>query len=359
VLGTGALSAAAAARFFTVTPCRALDTRATTPLLANAARSVPLAGVCGVPPSAATVAANVTIVAPSGAGSLVVFPAGGANPGTSTLNFRAGATRANNAHLVLGQGGAASFLLAGPAGGTAQLLVDVLGYYQGDATSFSIGGAAVVQRFNNAGPANGTLTTSSTATATGSLLLCSIARGAWANAPSGPSDNRSNSYSILGTTHTYAAYPQSQTGVYRAVNLSGSPSHTFSAAWGAAGGGGGGDEVTISAVEVRGATSVTATTHVERTAAPTLQGLPTSIAGPGVFVSFCWGNGPVGITHDFRPGAGWTRINAASAIADPNQSGYIQVAVAYRIATAAGTETVTWSNVNTNEGAQIYTIALR
>jgi len=80
-----------------------------------------------------------------------------------------------------------------------------------------------------------------------------------------------------------------------------------------------------------------------------------TVVGP----SFCWGNGNVGFTHDFRPGAGWTRIDAATAVGDPSQSGYVQVAVAYRVVTAATTDTVSWSNINTNEGAQIYTIALQ
>ena len=41
------------------------------------------------------------------------------------------------------------------------------------------------------------------------------------------------------------------------------------------------------------------------------------------------------------------------------ESGYIQVAVAYNVVNGPTTDTVTWSNVNVAEGAQIYTIALQ
>jgi len=356
-----ATSGSPATRLFTVPPCRVLDTRGASPLLANTSRTVPVTGGCAVPSSAASVVANLTIVGPSAAGALVIYPAGSSVPGTSTLNFRAGATRANNAQVLLSSGGSAEFLLAAANGSSANLLVDVVGYFSTNASAFDIGGATVSQHLNNTGPATGTLTTKAVSTATGSLLLCSIARGVWANAPSTPSDNQANAYSLLGTTHRYADYPGAQSALYHKVNATGSAAHTFSMVWGAAAGGpgAGGDEVTIAAIEVKGATSVNATTFVERAAAPTLSGLPTSTTGPGLFVSFCWGTGPVRRTHDFRPGPGWTRIDSATAAGDPSPNGYIQVAVAYRIVTGATTDTVAWSNAATSEGAQIYTIALQ
>ena len=318
-----------------------------------------MTGGCGIPSSAASVVANLTIVGPSAAGALVVYPTGSSTPGTSTLNFRVGATRANNAQVLLSPGGSADFLLAAAGGASANLLVDVVGYFSNNPSAFDIGAATVSQHFNNTGPATGTLTTKAVSTTTGSLLLASIARGAWANSPSAPSDNQSNAYSILGTTHGYAGYPGAQSAVFHKVNAVGSAAHTFSMTWGAAGGGGGGDEVTIAAIEVKGATSVNATTFVERAAAATLAGLPTSTTGPGILVSFCWGTGPVRTLHDFRPGSGWTRIDSATAVGDPSPSGYIQVAVAYKVVSGATTETVAWSNAATSEGAQIYTIALQ
>ena len=351
---------AAGAPLFTVTPCRLVDTRTGSPLLANTPRTFALTGACGVAGAAQSIVANLTVVGPTAPGALVVHPTGGSTPGTSTLNFSAGATRANNAHVLLGGGGSATFILAASGGSTTHLLVDVVGYY-GTATSpFAIGGATVRQRINDTGAGTGTWTSSPVSTTSGSLFLSSIARGVWANAPAPipPTDNQANTYAILGTTHTYIDYPTAQAAVYHKVNGTGSPSHTFSVTWGPVSGGGG-DEVTVSAVEVRGATSVNAATFVERAAAATISGLPTSTTGPGIFVSFCWGSGQVGTTHDFRPSAGWTRIDAATATGDPSGSGYIQVAVAYKIVTGATTETVSWSNIVTPEGAQIYTIAMQ
>lgn len=120
-----------AADFHTVAPCRALDTRqANGPALAaNSERVFTLAGACGIPAGATAVAANVTVVAPSRSGYLKIYPAGAAVPGTSTINFHGGGTRANNALLTLGAGGQITVLTSMPAG-SAGLVVDVSGYFQ-------------------------------------------------------------------------------------------------------------------------------------------------------------------------------------------------------------------------------------
>lgn len=128
------LGAQTPARFYTVTPCRAVDTRSGSPpfgapsLAAGASRSLPLAGACGTPPTAMAIAANVTLVAPSVAGTLTIFPAGISVPNTSTINYRAGAVRANNAVLTTGVGGAVG-VLCRQISGTADLIIDVVGYF--------------------------------------------------------------------------------------------------------------------------------------------------------------------------------------------------------------------------------------
>jgi len=126
----------AAADYYTLTPCRLLDTRQTAgasggPALASGTeRTFPVSGVCGVPADATAVAVNVTVVQPAAAGYLQLYPIGGAVQATSTLNFTGGQVRANNALLTLGPGGQATALanLAGP--GTADLVVDVMGYFR-------------------------------------------------------------------------------------------------------------------------------------------------------------------------------------------------------------------------------------
>jgi DNA-binding CsgD family transcriptional regulator len=70
-------------------------------LAANATRTFVVAGRCGVPATAKAVALNVTVVNPGDFGDLRLYPAGLPPPGSSSLNFRAGGTRANNAVLLL------------------------------------------------------------------------------------------------------------------------------------------------------------------------------------------------------------------------------------------------------------------
>lgn len=119
--------------FFTVTPCRLVDTRSPAmPLSSGQVRSFTLAGNCGVPLTAKALSLNVTVTQPSGAG-FVRFSAGGCAPQVvSTLNFSAGQTRANNAILPLANDGSgtlnANAVVTG--NGALHLLIDVDGYFQ-------------------------------------------------------------------------------------------------------------------------------------------------------------------------------------------------------------------------------------
>ena len=86
-----------ATTFFTLTPCRLVDTRGAAgplggPALgAGASRTFTLIGSCGVPAGTQTVSANVTIVSPAAAGDLVIYPATLVSPpAVSTVSFRAG-----------------------------------------------------------------------------------------------------------------------------------------------------------------------------------------------------------------------------------------------------------------------------
>jgi hypothetical protein len=118
-------------RFYTLSPCRALDTRnaAGGPALAAAGeRMVSLGGVCGVPDTAKAVSANLTVTQPTTGGNLVLFPTG-TTPGTSTLNYLAGQTRGNNAVVSLNAAAAVS-IRCNQASGTTHVILDVNGYYQ-------------------------------------------------------------------------------------------------------------------------------------------------------------------------------------------------------------------------------------
>jgi len=120
--------------FYTVTPCRAFDTRDPSgptlgaPLACGTEQSFAIAGRCDVPSSATAVSLNLTGTASSSQGNLRLFPAGAVAPLVSTLNYVAGQTRANNAVAALGTDGKITVLCA-PSGAT-HLILDVNGYFE-------------------------------------------------------------------------------------------------------------------------------------------------------------------------------------------------------------------------------------
>jgi hypothetical protein len=91
--------------------------------------TVPLAGVWN---QSVAVTGNLTVVRPSGAGHVTIGPAPVTNPGTSTLNFPAGDTRANNVLVRLGGTAGTKSLsvtYVGPPNTTAHVIFDVTGAF--------------------------------------------------------------------------------------------------------------------------------------------------------------------------------------------------------------------------------------
>jgi hypothetical protein len=88
-----------------------------------------VSGVCAIPPTAKAVAVNLTVVLPATGGYLTVYPAGASLPLASSINFRAGIVRANNAVLPLGAGGQISVFCGMPSGST-DFLLDVTGWFE-------------------------------------------------------------------------------------------------------------------------------------------------------------------------------------------------------------------------------------
>jgi hypothetical protein len=117
------------ANYFTVTPCRVLDTRTTQPLATGVDRTIPVTGACGVPATAKAVSLNITVADPTAGGFVKLFPAGGAPPITSAINFSTGQTRGNNGIYGIGAGGALVGRY-GPVTGTTHLILDVTGYFE-------------------------------------------------------------------------------------------------------------------------------------------------------------------------------------------------------------------------------------
>lgn len=122
------------AAFYTLAPCRLVDTRlADGPLggpalVPGAARGFAAAGACGVPPAARALSLNVTVTEPTGAGYLTLYPGGGSPPFVSSINFLAGQTRANNAVVPVAATVAFGVLNGSP--GSVHLVLDVNGYFQ-------------------------------------------------------------------------------------------------------------------------------------------------------------------------------------------------------------------------------------
>jgi hypothetical protein len=125
------------ADFYTLTPCRLVDTRDAPgqlggpALAAGSIRNFTLAGECGIPADARALAVNVTVANPTGGGNLRLFPTGPVAPMASSINFQSGQGRANNAVAALSAAGALSVRtdMAAPSG-TVDLVLDVTGYFR-------------------------------------------------------------------------------------------------------------------------------------------------------------------------------------------------------------------------------------
>jgi hypothetical protein len=112
-----------------VTPSRLMDTRegdGGIVLGPGETRVLAVAGRAGIPATGAiAVALNVTVVDPSSAGFVTVWPSG-ARPNSSNANFVAGQTRANAVLVGLGSDGAVRLF---NSSGQTDLVVDVAGWF--------------------------------------------------------------------------------------------------------------------------------------------------------------------------------------------------------------------------------------
>ncbi len=120
-------------RFYTLPPCRLVDTRDAAlggplPLPPGPAFFTAAAGMCGVPYSARALALNVTVTQSTTAGYLKLYPQGATAPAASFVNYQAGQTRANSG--VIGVDSSSRFAVeVGQGAGSAHVIVDVVGYF--------------------------------------------------------------------------------------------------------------------------------------------------------------------------------------------------------------------------------------
>jgi hypothetical protein len=124
-------------RFFTISPCRLIDTRRPAgtyggPALAGGTqRDFPIDGQCGIPADAYAVSANVTAVIPTVGGDLRAYPTGTPVPSSSIINFNPGRTRANNVLVPLtGIPTGSMTIQTDIPGGSTHFLFDVNGYFR-------------------------------------------------------------------------------------------------------------------------------------------------------------------------------------------------------------------------------------
>ena len=131
------LPVGSAIQFYTITPCRTVDTRGAAgpsggPALASggADRAFPLVSSCGIPADATAVSANVTVVGPGAPGFLAIYRGDGVLPGTSVISFGVGQTRASDALLLLALDGTGGVKVHNASAGSVHLVIDVNGYFQ-------------------------------------------------------------------------------------------------------------------------------------------------------------------------------------------------------------------------------------
>ena len=120
--------------FYTVPPCRVVDTRnppgpfGGPAITAGEERVFLLASSCGIPSTAKAISLNVTVVGSTTAGFLTLQP-DGLPIVTSTISYLQSAQRSNNAVIRLGPGSTLA-VTSGQTTGTVQLILDVNGYFQ-------------------------------------------------------------------------------------------------------------------------------------------------------------------------------------------------------------------------------------
>ena len=120
--------------FYTVSPCRLVDTRNPDGILggptvgAGTTRTLPLpAGSCGLPntPAVGAYSLNMTVVPQGPLGYLTTWPTGGTQPVVSTLNAQKGQVVANAAIVPAGAGGSINVFVTD----TTHVVIDTSGYF--------------------------------------------------------------------------------------------------------------------------------------------------------------------------------------------------------------------------------------
>ncbi|HEX8409233.1 MAG TPA: M36 family metallopeptidase, partial [Thermoanaerobaculia bacterium] len=117
-------------RFYTITPCQIVDTRwYNNPIKSSEVRVYEPYWGCGMSSQAKAVSVNITVYDPTSTGWLALYSADVTFPGASTINYRAGRTRSNNAIIPLSATYAGGFRVFN-MGVPVHFTIDVNGYFE-------------------------------------------------------------------------------------------------------------------------------------------------------------------------------------------------------------------------------------
>ncbi|MGH7488076.1 MAG: hypothetical protein ACREMY_21135, partial [bacterium] len=132
VPGTPSCQIVPSSKFYTLTPCRILDTRNSAgpyggpAIPAQSTRDFVLAGQCGIPVGATSASINVAVI-PNEAGNLKIYPTGTQPTLATFIQFPMGRVLANNGMAKLGSGGAVT-VQNNQATGSVDIVMDTNGY---------------------------------------------------------------------------------------------------------------------------------------------------------------------------------------------------------------------------------------
>ena len=128
--------------FRSVAPCRLLDTRQVGPQTNGLALTNPgpytfrVQGNCGVPNGAVAAVMNISVIAPTQAGYLLVWPAGTAQPTVASISYPAGISALSNgatvplSAVVVSTDKDISVVIGMGTSGSLHLAIDLTGYFQ-------------------------------------------------------------------------------------------------------------------------------------------------------------------------------------------------------------------------------------
>ena len=162
-----------------------------------------------------------------------------------------------------------------------------------------------------------------------------------------PTDNQGNTYAMLGTAHSYAPkWPTSGEALYASPPIFGGPGHVVSIPMPAF------EENTLVMVEVKdGGVIQDAQSTVLLSPPHTSPSVTTT--GPATLVAVWAGDGSV--ANSAVPGDGFTTVEQLFL---PGGTPYIQVAVATKDVSSAGTYNVTWE-ASPYQGAHLWLVAVQ